>query len=364
MNATSKICLVIHSLQAGGMERVMSEIANYIASVESYEVHIILFGVHRDTFFPLADAIIVHRPDFSFDSSKYLISSLKTLFFLRRTILRLRPLAVLSFGEYWNTFVLISLLGTNIPLFVSDRSQPGKPLGRMHERLRNWLYPKATGVIAQTMNAKRIYETKYNHSNITVIGNPIRQILSGPYREAGRENTVLMVGRLISTKHQDRLIRIFLEIDASNWKLVLVGYDHLKQNHRERLQRIIDENGAQDRIFLVGKQANVERYYLKSKIFAFTSSSEGFPNVIGEALSAGLPVIAYNCDSGPSDLIHHGQNGFLVPVFDDERFKECLSRLMQDHLLRTKMANNATRSVEKFKREKVAQRFLDFLSVR
>ncbi|WP_154855433.1 glycosyltransferase [Cyclobacterium xiamenense] len=356
--------MVIHSLQAGGMERVMSEIVNHAASLGTYEVHVVLFGVNPEVFYPLADGITVHRPHFKFDRSRLFISSLRTLYFLRKTLSHLQPHAALSFGEYWNSFVLISLLGTSVPLFVSDRSQPGKALSRTQERLRNWLYPKAKGVIAQTSNARRIYKTKYKHPNITVIGNPIRQILSGPYREEGRENTILMVGRLIATKHQDRLIRIFLEIDERNWKLVLVGYDHLKQNHRARLQHMIDENGAQDRIFLVGKQANVDSYYLKSKIFAFTSSSEGFPNVIGEALSAGLPVVAYDCDSGPSDLIHHGQNGFLVPVFDDKRFKACLSRLMQDHLLRTKMAINATRSVKKFKREKIAQRFLDFLAPR
>ncbi len=106
---------------------------------------------------------------------------------------------------------------------------------------------------------------------------------------------------------------------------------------------------------------DVDSQYLKSKIFAFTSNSEGFPNVIGEALSAGLPVVSYDCVAGPSEMIVDGENGFLVPVFDDDLFQKRLQQLIDDEELRQKMARKAPESVEKFSIEKIGQQYLDFI---
>jgi glycosyltransferase involved in cell wall biosynthesis len=153
-----------------------------------------------------------------------------------------------------------------------------------------------------------------------------------------------------------------LNINNPDWKLVLVGYDHLKQNHSKRLQELIDDNNAGDRIILAGKRLDVEKFYLSSKIFAFTSSSEGFPNVVGEALSAGLPIVSYDCDAGPSDLIEHGRNGFLVPVFDDEQFQLYLKKLMDEETLRIEMSKQAKLSVAKFSNREIGQAFYKFLT--
>lgn len=343
------------------MERVMSELANHFVQYENCEVHLILYGIKREVFYEISNKIIIHKPGFEFDNTKRFFHTIKTLKFLRKKLKSLNPDAALSFGEYWNNLVLLATLGTKIPVFVSDRSQPNKSLGKVQDKLRNWLYPKAKGVIAQTEKAKRIYEKMYHHKNITVIGNPIRPILKEPFTDEGRENIVLMVGRLIASKHQDRLINIFLKINNPEWKLVLVGYDHLKQKHSERLQQIIEENDAAERIILAGKRSDVEDFYLKSRIFAFTSSSEGFPNVVGEALSAGLTVVSYDCDAGPSDLIEHGKNGFLVPVFDDERFENHLDSLMSNATKRVEMSMNANRSIARFSNREIGQAFYKFL---
>jgi glycosyltransferase involved in cell wall biosynthesis len=215
------------------------------------------------------------------------------------------------------------------------------------------------GVIAQTSEAKEIYHLLYAHKNIVVIGNPIRKVKGEP---AQRKNQVLMVGRLISTKHQDRLIRIFLGIDEPGWKLVLVGYDHLKQQHSSKLIELINELNGQDRVILAGKQEDVDKFYLESKVFAFTSSSEGFPNAVGEAMSAGLPVVAYDCIAGPSELIKDGYNGYLIPLFDDELFGQRLSELMKDDQQRIEMGSNAERSIKKFDKEAICEQFWHFIT--
>ena len=254
---------------------------------------------------------------------------------------------------------MLALYGLKFPIFISDRCRPNKSFGKLHDTLRKWLYPQAAGVIAQTKKAKEIYATQFKNDNVVVIGNPVRQIES---RQAERENIVVSVGRLIDTKNYDQLIEIFSKIDVAGWKLVIVGGDALKQKNSMKLQQQINDLGLQDKIILAGTQKDVESYLMKSKIFAFTSCSEGFPNVIGEAMSAGLPVVAYDCIAGPSDMILDGENGFLIPLFDKEMFVGKLKDLMENNDKISSMGTNAKKSMERFSTDKVCEAYYRVLT--
>jgi len=355
-----KLCLVIHSLQAGGMERVMSELAWYFSSRSEIKVHMVLYGKTREIFFPLPENIKIYKPSFRFNNRWRFISTLKTVWFLRNTIKKINPDSILSFGEYWNNLVLLSIIGLKVPAFVSDRSQPDKSLGWVNDALRHWLYPTAKGVILQTEKAKKIFLSRNKHSNIAVIGNPIK-LLDADKLTLNREKIVLMVGRLIKSKNQDILIEAFAQASTPDWKLILVGYDHLKQKNMDRLKTLARELGVEERVVFMGKMDNVEEIYLKSSVFAFTSSSEGFPNVIGEAMAAGLPVIAFDCIAGPSEMITDGQNGFLIPLFDNPGFILKLAQLLENEELRLKMGADAKESIKAFSGEKICDSFYNFL---
>ena len=355
-----KICLIIHSLGIGGMERVMAELANNFDARENVQVHIILVGRKREEAYTISDFVFIHKPPFEFNNSRRQVDTLRTISFLRSTVRKINPDTVLSFGELWNNLVLIALKGVDIPIYISDRSQPNKDLGRFHNYLRRKLYPQANGYIAQTQKAKEICLTNGWNRNVEVIGNPIKKIVGKNCKE--RENIVLSVGRLINTKHFDQLINMFVEIALPNWKLVIVGGDAKKQNLSSELHNLVKELGAEEKVYLEGEQHNIEHYYSKSKIFAFTSSSEGFPNVIGEALSAGLPVVAYDCVAGPSEMISDNENGFLVPLFDQQKFKIRLKQLMYDDELRNKMGKRCSKSINRFSSKETADRFLNFIT--
>lgn len=359
MTRKKKICLVIPSLQAGGMERVMSELATYFAKNDNIEVHLILYGITREVFYKIPASLKVHNPRFEFNDSQRITSTLKTLVFLRQVIKKLQPDTILSFGEYWNSFVLIALFALKYPVFISDRCQPDKRLGGFHECLRKILYPRATGIIAQTEKAKEIYQIKFNNHSIKVIGNPIREI--NQVEGIIREKIVLTVGRLISTKHHDKLMEIFLRINMSGWTLIIIGYDHLKQKNSDRLNKIIADNNAEDKVILPGKQPDVESWYLRSSIFAFTSSSEGFPNAIGEAMSAGMPVIAYDCVAGPSEMIIDNETGFLVPLFNEDQFLHKLKLLMENEKLRLDMGRKGRENIKQFSIERIGKETLAFI---
>jgi glycosyltransferase involved in cell wall biosynthesis len=357
---SKKIAFLIPSLQPGGMERVMSEIIDYFSTKPNLEHHLVLFGIDREVFYKIPSSVIIHRPDFEFDNNKRFWHTIKTILFIRKTIKKINPNTVLSFGELWNNLVLLALLNTSYSVFVSDRCQPNKSLGKLHDYLRKKLYQNANGIIAQTSIAKSIYQKGIvKNTKIKVIGNPInkQELVTAP-----REKIVLSVGRLIESKHHNELIKLFVKLNKPDWKLIIVGGDALKQNNSEVLNDLIISLNAQNRVILAGNQKDVTSYYKKSSVFAFTSSSEGFPNVIGEALSFGLPVIAFDCIAGPSDMIEEGKNGNLIKLFDYDDFSKKLSILMEDSILRNKMATFAPISIEKFEKNIIGQEYFKFVT--
>jgi GalNAc-alpha-(1->4)-GalNAc-alpha-(1->3)-diNAcBac-PP-undecaprenol alpha-1,4-N-acetyl-D-galactosaminyltransferase len=350
-----KVCLAIPSLQPGGMERVMSELTTYFCAKQEFEVHILLYGRNRDIFYPIPNNVIIHRPDFIFNNSKRTRHTLKTLWFLRQVIRNVKPDTVLSFGEIWNNFVLIATLGLKFPIFISDRCQPDKQWSPVQEILRKNLYTRAAGVICQTETAQKIYQKIFQNKNFHVIGNPIRNIQV--HADTKKENVILSVGRLINTKHFDELIKIFAYLNPPNWQLIIVGDDALKQQNKVKLETLIRSLEMENKILLAGNRADVDDFYKKAKIFTFTSSSEGFPNVIGEAMSAGLPVVSYDCIAGPSDLIDHGKTGFLVPLNDLQQFAFYLEMLIKEEQLRMEMGNRGKEKIKQFSIDVIGLKF-------
>jgi GalNAc-alpha-(1->4)-GalNAc-alpha-(1->3)-diNAcBac-PP-undecaprenol alpha-1,4-N-acetyl-D-galactosaminyltransferase len=352
------LCLVIPSLQAGGMERVMSELATNFASKGDIEVHLVLYGISREIFYPIPDSINIHKPSFNFNNRWRLFYTIRTLFFLRRTIKKIIPKSILSFGEYWNSFVLLALLGLSYPVYISDRCSPEKKFNTFHSFLRKVLYPKAEGIIAQTELAKQFITGEFRHNNIAVIGNPIKQTFKNINH---KEKKVLTVGRLIKSKNHDKLIEVFCKINKPGWKLVIVGGKALKQNMLEQLNKLIADLNVKSKVILAGYQDNIEKFYHQSSIFAFASSSEGFPNVIGEAMAAGLPTVALDCIAGPSEMIENEVNGFLIPINDFNTFRKRLEQLMSDESLRIRLGSRAKISIKKYSLENIARQYYDFI---
>lgn len=354
------LCLVIPTLQAGGMERVMSELALYFCTHNEIELHLILYGNKISMFYRLPESIITHKPEETFNNRFRLNSTIKRLLFLRKTVADIKPDSILSFGEYWNSFVLIALLGLKYPVFVSDRCQPDKNLGKLHNTLRKLLYPRARGIIAQTSIASAFYQKQFKHTNIKIVGNPIR-IPDETTTEPAKENIVLTVSRLIKTKNHDKLIQLFVKINKPGWKLIIVGDNALKQDRKRELLQLILQFNAADKVILAGNQSNVEQYYRNCQIFAFTSESEGFPNVIAEAQSYGLPVIAFDCVAGPSDMISDNDNGFLIPLNNYDLFRQKLSILMDNPQLRAKFGEKGKQSIKKYSVDTIGLQYYNFV---
>jgi glycosyltransferase involved in cell wall biosynthesis len=257
---------------------------------------------------------------------------------------------------------MLACLGLHARVFLSDRSSPELNIGRFQKWLRRLLYPRATGLLTQTNKAREISKANELNDRIFVVPNPV--VMPNIAAESARQNTILSVGRMVATKNYDCLIRIFASLNAGNWRLIIVGDDAQGQKHRSTLESLADRLRVADRVEFAGQQSDVQSFYDRAKIFAFTSSSEGFPNVVAEALASGLPVVSYDCVAGPSDLIKNGENGYLVKLFDEQAFGKKLADLIVDEDRRVQMSINARKSVARLSIDRVASCVLDCIEGR
>ncbi len=339
-------------MKVGGMERIACELSNYFS--DKVDTHLVILG-KNDQFYKLAEDIQISSPSFSTNGQNKFVSIFKTITFLRKELKNIKPDAVLSLGEMYNSFVLLATIGMNIKVFVSDRTRPDKDWGVLHNNLRKYVYRRARGIICQTDFSKRHIHGLTHHKNIHVIPNP-----SYPFElpKLEKKKVVLTVGRLIATKKVDVLIKLFDDISSNGWELWIVG----DGPERASLEKVAKDVSQPQNIKFWGSRRDVVSFYAQASIFAFTSISEGFPNVLLESLTAGLPTIAFDCIAGPADLIEDGVNGFLIPEMDIESYKFKLSELMDNQEVRTKFSEAAKLSKQKYHIDKVGDHFLTALS--
>src|SRR5690554_6616899 len=153
-----KVCLILPSLKAGGMERTMVVLSNYLSNIKGIEVHLILLG-ENTKFFPVPLLVKIYEPNFKLQKGKC-IYAIKVLFYLRKLLKKIKPYSLLSFGETYNSFVLLASLGLPIKKYISDRSKPHKDWGAFHNNLRKLLYRLADGIISQTSASKDFIQTQ------------------------------------------------------------------------------------------------------------------------------------------------------------------------------------------------------------
>lgn len=355
MQKNKKIVFVIPTLLAGGMERVMSGLVNYLSTKEYLKCYLILL-CNKENFYKLNKNVIEVKPKFS-NNNKF-IYIIKTLFYLRNNLKKIKPDSVLCFGETYNSFALLASLGLGLNIFVSDRSKPNKDWGFFHNKLRKILYPKAKGLIAQTKYAKNFIEKEVGHKNIKIIPNPIENSKFISKKEiTKRENIIITVGRLVQSKRIDILIDVFSKINNNKWKLWILG----DGPERKSLEKKAIENGKIDNIVFWGNKLEIHEMYAKSKIFAFTSESEGFPNAILEAMATGLPCIAFDCIAGPGDLIENGKNGYLIKIGDFDSFCEKMILLMNNEDLINQFSISAQEKAMNYEMNKIGDEYQNFL---
>jgi glycosyltransferase involved in cell wall biosynthesis len=166
---------------------------------------------------------------------------------------------------------------------------------------------------------------------------------------------VLAVGRLRPVKGFDRLIRAFAAVASQHpeWRLRICG----SGGERRHLRALITELGLESHARLAGRVAHVERELERASIFVLSSHAEGLPLALLEAMSKGLPVVSFDCPTGPPAVIAHGVDGLLVPNGDVAGLARAIAALIEDEPLRRRLGAAAVCKAETFALATVGERW-------
>ncbi len=346
------ICFVGGGLQGGGQERALSNLANHYSS-QGYEIALInLFKT--DVFYELDNRIKVIWPKIDRTKHKRLAYALMIVPYLRRTIRRTKPDVIISFGEWFNPFVILSTRLLNVPVYVFDRMGPEMRLDPLIQYSRKILYRYASGVIVQTTTAASIVAQKTGAKNIVVIPNPVNPVSADI---SHKEKRIITVGRLSPEKGHSILIRAFSRLENKDWQLFIVG----DGSERPALEREASSLGVSGRVKFLGHLKEFSSVLGESEVFVLPSFHEGFPNALLEAMSVPLACISSDCVAGPGEIIKNGVNGLLVKPGDEEEFAKAIERLIIDPEMRHKLAAEAYKVRETFNIERIAGRITSFI---
>ena len=187
------------------------------------------------------------------------------------------------------------------------------------------------------------------HTKVVLVPNMLYEI---PNKISKLEQkNILTVGRLEIGKRNDSIIKAFSKIENKEWKLYILG-DGKEMNS---LSNLIKELKLEDRVFLEGYKTKeqIEEYMLKSSLFLMASETEGLPMVLLEAMSYGIPCIAYETASGTNDIISNDINGYVIKNRNEKEYLEQINKVINNESLRKKLGENAKETSRKFSKEEI-----------
>ena len=372
-----KLIYCTHSVcNPGGMERVLVNKVSWIVEHTGWEVAVITTDQKgRPSFYPFPEN--VRRIDlginYSDDNSRNPLA--KIAGYLNRRRLHRKRLAEVLMKE--RADIVISLYPSESS-FIPDIKDGSRKVLELHfnkffrlqynrrgilglaDRFRTWqderIVKRFDRFVVLTEEDKRYWG---NLRNMQVIPNAALVPPAYVRRASGTGvRRVIAVGRLDYQKGFDRLIeawRIVMEDRRfGDWKLDIFGQGEWKP----MLQDMIAEYSLEDSAAIHAPVKDIWKEYAESSFLAMSSHYEGFPMVMIEAMSCGLPVVTFGFKCGPADIIKDGINGFVVPEGDVEALAFRMKTLMEDDSIRSGMSREAAKVTRTYSEENVMARWL------
>lgn len=357
-----------HLREHGGMGRVLNIKANYLADVLNYNVTIITYRQHTS---PIC---FDYSPNIKFvhldlDDPTFRLHTLS--FFERRK--QLKNFMNLYRSEVTNyllanpTDVAISMFLGAENKFLCDIPDRSRKVLEFHLsftvtrfasirakgafwNFRNYIsvlklkkqISQFDQIVVLTEEDAALWQTMF--SKVYVISNPLT--IQIKKKAALQNKAAIAVGRLVHEKGFDLLIDSWTIVHQNHpdWVLHIYGDGPLENDLRKK---VLQKN-LQDHIFIHAAVSNIGDKYSENSLFVLSSRQEGFPLVLLEAMSAGLPCVAYNCKSGPAQLLNNGENGILVEAQDITALSQAISLLIQNPSLCQQYAAKAQLSAQDY----------------
>jgi len=352
-----KIAFLIYSLAPGGAERVVSILLEHFS--KKYKTHLVLMN---DTiFYEVPKNVKIHFLEKSLPNEYGIKKLIKIPFLAKRYTKYLEKEKIDISISFMNRPNYINVLAKkSAKTIISERANPTLQhrygfQGFINRVLIKKLYKKADRVIANSFGSAYDLEKNFNLTDVKVIYNPIKPC---HYMKKKKQNTFtfITVGRLDNGKNHKMLIDAF-KLANLNAKLDIIGTGELKR----RLKQYVEAINLREQIKFLGRQNDVFSFLNQADCFVFSSKHEGFPNVLPEALTCGLPIISTDCRSGPREIlapntdfryqtneIELAEYGILVPVNDTEKMAKAMKIIYNDNKLREKYMQKAIERAKDF----------------
>lgn len=345
---------------SGGMERILSSKANWLAS-HGYEVVVVTTDqCGEESFFPMDPRIRRIDLDINYEENNG-----KSL---------LNKIIHYPFKQFKHRAALSKILkeenpDVSISMFCNDASflwkihDGGKKVLEIHFcRFKRRQYAR-TGMwgLVDKIRSRQEERLVRKYDRFVVLTDEDKgywgemdNILTIPNSRSFKpdvvselnEKKVIAVGRYTFQKGFDLLIDAWRAVHEAcpEWKLDIVG----EGEDRELLQRRIDGYGLGDSVTLTGVRHDLDKTYREASLLVMSSRYEGFGLVITEAFSYGLPVVSFECKCGPKDIITDGKDGYLVNPGDIDGLSDRIIRVLKDEDLRKSMGAHALMSSRRY----------------
>lgn len=359
----AKLCLIGNCLSSGGAEKVHAVLSLFFES-RGIEVH---------------NIILLDRVGYEYGGQLLNLGAIKSeRNGLANKLKRLRVLGrffrehkfdyIIDFRYKEHQFqeLFFTRFIFNAPYITIIHSYLTHMYFPKNRALAKMIFRKAYAVAAVSKTIKERVESMYGYKNVVALYNPIevdkiRVMAAEPI--SFDFPFIIGVGRMAvdNIKQFDVMIQAFSRsvLCKDGVKLVLVGTGPQK----ESLEELAVKLGIKAKVIFTGFTDNPFAYMSKALFMLLTSKNEGFPNVISESFACGTPVVAYDCLSGPAEMIGHEKNGLLVENQNIDEFMKSMDRLYTDKELYSTCKSNAPVSAEKFSTEYIGQQWLDFLKI-
>jgi N-acetylgalactosamine-N,N'-diacetylbacillosaminyl-diphospho-undecaprenol 4-alpha-N-acetylgalactosaminyltransferase len=339
-----KITIIVDCLANGGAEKAASALS-CLLSKAAYRVTII--ALRDDIVYNYCGVLINLGTD---NSSIKVVKQFQKTLKLRSALQKIKPHYIIDFrlrNRFDMEFVLY--------LSVFKKYQM---VYTMHSFNINYHIPKGNFFIkvynksivtAVSKNIKLKLEEAYGITNVHYIPNPVNQkhIKETAENETINEDFILAVGRLYNPiKQFDKLIDTYLKshLPPKNIKLYILG----DGDDRQQLQAQINGLNVQHLIKLFGFVKNPYAYIKAARYLVLCSKYEGYPMVILEALALNTPVVAFDCQSGPSEMIAHNVNGLLIEDQNFEALLTAMNYLLKNNTILDEMRTNTQKNTPLF----------------
>lgn len=343
-----RILYVIDQMaECGGTERIIADKVNWLAEKTSHEVYLMtMLADERPFAYKISEKVHVLQL-----GVKGRLSSIRTLLKAlpryNKVVKNIEPDITLAI---WTFCALLCLLGHRHGALVQEQHVTPYQLNKRW--LIRWMTKRLDRIVVVNHEARHYYE---DESNVQVIPNftMIQTEKSCDYSQ----KHCIAIGRLAKEKDFQRMFRVWHEavMQCPGWTLDVYGEGY----ERSALEHLIEERGMQREVRLCGRTDDVVSAYSSGSLYLMTSRNEEFPLTLVEAMTCGLPLVAFDCPSGPREIIVDGKNGRLIPYQDDAAMVNTLVLLMNDANLRQTMGKTGKVMSKTYAPEGVMTQWLD-----